>query len=77
MAYCRLSDSSLKMLNIRRPKELYGKFEYSPEIWVKVMNGKELLVGFSVTPIIYRYDFESDTMTPLDARYDSTFLNTD
>lgn len=78
MALCMLLDGSLRMLNVRYPAEIHErKYDYPPEIWVKVMNGKELLVGFSVTPIIYRYDFESDTMTPLDARYDSTFLNTD
>lgn len=78
LALLNLKDGSIRMLNIRYPVELQGKkIEYSPELWVKVTGPKEMLVGFTVTPCIYRYDLELDTMIKLEVRYDGTFRNTD
>lgn len=78
VALCNLEDNAIRMLNIRYPAELHEKkYEYSPEMWVKVIGAKELLVGFTVTPYIYRYDLDRDTMVKLDVFYDETFYNTD
>ena len=46
-------------------------------IMVKVTGPKEMLVGFTVTPYVYRYDLDRDTLVKLDVRYDETFCNTD
>ena len=78
IALCNLENNAIRMLNIRYPAELHEKkYEYPPEIWVKVIGAKELLVGFTVTPYIYRYDLDRDTMVKLDVFYDETFYNTD
>ena len=78
MALCNLENNSIRMLNIRYPLELQEKkYDYSPEMWVKVTGPKEMLVGFTVTPYIYRYSLDMDTMVRLDVRYDGTFRSTD
>lgn len=78
MALLDLKDGAIRMLNIRYPVELQEKeYCWPPELWVKVTRPKEMLVGFTVTPFIYRYDLERDTMVKLDVRYDGTFYNTD
>lgn len=78
MALCNLEDKTIRMLNIRYPVELQEKkYVCPPELRVKVTGPKEMLVGFSVTPYIYRYDLDKDTMTKLEVQYDESFHNTD
>lgn len=78
MALCNLVNNGIRMLNIRYPADIQEKkYKWSPGMWVKVTGPKELLVGFSVTPYIYRYDLDMDTMVKLDVFYNETLRNTD
>lgn len=78
MALCYLENNKIQMLNIRYPSELQEKrYEWPPELWVKVTGPKEMLVGFTVTPYVYRYDLDRDTLVKMNVRYDETFCNTD
>ncbi len=83
VALYNLKTDSCRMLNIHYPSEYFGKKfgEDDRYIWdvYWIMEGKhnDLFIFFEFTPTIYHYDFQKDTMTKWDCKYDKVFTTTD
>lgn len=81
MCSYNLSNKTVKMLNVRFPEQDIGKrynknsggytFLFSYDI------DRNVILTFTHTMLLYRYDFALDSLFLIDCKYDYTFENTD
>ena len=83
-ALYNLKTGNCRMLNIHYPSEYFGKkFGNKDDIYINdtywIMEGKhnDLFIFFDFIPTIYHYDFQKDTMTEWNCRYDKMFITAD
>jgi hypothetical protein len=82
-ALYNLKTGNCRMLNIHYPSEYLGKKFGEDDRYIRdfywIMEGKhnDLFIFFEFIPTIYHYDFQKDTMTKWDCKYDKVFTTTD
>ncbi len=80
-ALYNLKTGKWRMLNIHFPSEYFGKTYGNNNIYENcwLLTGKEndLYIFFQFSPTIYHYDFQKDTMTKWNCKYDNVFTTTD
>ncbi len=83
VAMYNLKTGNCRMLNIHYPSECLGKKYGKDNIYIQdaywLMEGKQndLFIFFEFIPTIYHYDFQKDTMTKWECKYDKVFTTTD
>ncbi len=81
-ALYNLKTGNCRMLNIHYPSEYLGKKFGNDDIinntyWIMEGKHNDLFIFFEFIPTIYHYDFQKDTMTKWDCKYDKVFTTTD
>ena len=81
-ALYNLKTGNCRMLNIHYPPESFGK-KYGNNgtirdtYWILTGTRNDLFIFFGFIPTIYHYDFQKDTMTKWECKYDKVFTTTD
>ncbi len=81
-ALYNLKTGNCRMLNIHYPSGYLGKKFGNDDIinntyWIMEGKHNDLFIFFDFIPTIYHYDFQKDTMTKWNCRYDKMFITAD
>ena len=81
LALYNLSTKTIKMLNVKFPSKDIGKHYdricFPSTYSLSFDKDNNIIINFAYSNFLYRYDFETDSLIQINAKYDNAFLNID